>query len=92
MKKIIKIFLILIIVVSLTGCTKMLKNENEEVVKNKDTGQNLTANILCKPTDETILKLYEENNKAIEEDLENDEPKADKENIVDIDSLESCRK
>lgn len=89
-KNFIKIFLMLIIVVSLTGCTKMLKNENEEVVQNKDTGQNLTANILCKPTDETILKLYEENNKAIEEGLENGDSKADKENIVDIDSLESC--
>lgn len=89
-KKMIKILLLILLVFSMTGCTKILKDENKKVVQNETTGQNLTANILCKPTDETILKLYDENNKAIKEDLKNEDSKADKENIVDIASLETC--
>lgn len=60
-KKIISLLLVLLLVFSLTGCTKYVQDENKKVVQNKLTGQNLTANILCKPTDKTTLKLYEEN-------------------------------
>lgn len=59
----IKIFMILLVTMfSLTGCTKILKNEEKKVVQNTLTGQNLVENILCKPTDENTLKLYRENN------------------------------
>ncbi len=51
------IILMLIIMVLLTGCTKTLK-DGKEVVKNPETGQNLTKNILCKPTDEKLLDIY----------------------------------
>ena len=58
-----KIFVLLFIVVlTLTGCTKILKNNDKKVVQNTLTGQNLVENILCKPTDENTLKLYRENN------------------------------
>jgi len=56
-----KLVTLLLIVVLLTGCTKQLKNSEGKVVVNKVTGQSLTENILCKPTDEETIKLYKEN-------------------------------
>lgn len=58
--KTIKILLIFICIFGLTGCTKYVKN-GKEVVKNESTGQNLTQNILCQPTDEKTIELYKEN-------------------------------
>jgi YidC/Oxa1 family membrane protein insertase len=57
-----KIMLLLLVPLLLSGCTKTLKNEDGKVVVNEVTGQNLTENILCRPTDEETIKLYEENN------------------------------
>lgn len=58
-----KIFVLLFtVILTLTGCTKILKNDDKKVVQNTLTGQNLVENILCKPTDENTLKLYRENN------------------------------
>ena len=58
-----KILLVLFVVmISLTGCTKILKNDEKKVVQNTVTGQNLVENILCKPKDEKTLNLYKENN------------------------------
>ena len=42
------------IVVLLTGCTKTLQGEDKKPVINEVTGQNLTENILCRPTDEEM--------------------------------------
>ena len=54
-----KILLVLFVVmISLTGCTKILKNDEKKVVQNTVTGQNLVENILCKPKDEKTLNLY----------------------------------
>lgn len=65
MKKINKKLIILfILVIMLTGCTKTL-TKNNKPVKNPVTGQSLTENILCKPTDKNIIKIYEENKKDI---------------------------
>lgn len=61
MKKISKILITIILVMSLTGCTKILKNDQKKVVQNIETGQNLTENILCKPKNENVIKLYEDN-------------------------------
>ena len=42
----------------LTGCTRTLKDKDNKVVINEVTGQNLTENILCRPTDEeTITRI-----------------------------------
>jgi len=56
-----KIILLVLIPVLLTGCTKTLQGEDKKPVINEVTGQNLTENILCRPTDEDTIKLYEEN-------------------------------
>lgn len=56
-----KIVLLVLVCLLLTGCTKTLQNKEGKPVKNEITGQNLTENILCKPTDKETIKMYEEN-------------------------------
>ena len=55
------IVLLLLLPLLLTGCTKTLKGDDKKPVVNETTGQNLTENILCRPTDKHTIKLYEEN-------------------------------
>ncbi len=62
MKKITKYFILLLTILSLCGCTKVLKDEEGKVITNTKTGQNITENILCKPTNKDIIKIYKENN------------------------------
>ena len=45
----------------LTGCTKNLKDSDGKVITNEKTGQSITKNIICKPTDEEVISIYEEN-------------------------------
>ncbi len=59
MKKKIKIFIVLLLFIICTGCTQTLK-DGKEAVTNKETGQTLTSNILCKPTDEDLIETYKE--------------------------------
>lgn len=56
-KKILIIVLLLLLLT--TGCTKSLVDKNKKPVKNPATGQTLTENILCQPTDKDIIKVYE---------------------------------
>ena len=52
------IFLLLLLT---TGCTKTLTDDNKKPVKNEATGQTLTENILCKPTNKETAKIYTDN-------------------------------
>ncbi len=56
----IKIFLLAILVMLSTGCTKHVKDGNKSVIY-EATGQTLTANILCKPVTEDLYNIYKEN-------------------------------
>lgn len=56
-----KIILLILIPLLLTGCTKTLKNKDGKAVINGITGQNLTENILCRPTEKETIDLYKEN-------------------------------
>jgi len=56
-----KILLLVLCIFMLTGCTKMLKDSNKKIVRNSETGQTITENIICKPTDASAIKIYEEN-------------------------------
>ena len=76
--KILKIAIMCIVLVNLTGCTKYMKDSNNKIIKNEVTGQNLPINILCKPTDSTTLKIYEEYNETT------------KNNKVDLENLPAC--
>ena len=59
--KILKVLIVLVLLVTLTGCTTTLKDKDGKVVKNEETGQTITENIICKPTDKESIKLYKEN-------------------------------
>ena len=61
MKKKLKYSLLLLLLVVTTGCTTYLKGNDGKPIVNKVTGQSLTENILCRPTEEESIKLYEEN-------------------------------
>lgn len=60
-----KIIILMMLVLSLSGCTKVLENSDKKPVKNEETGQNVTENILCRPTDEHMIEIYEENGKDL---------------------------
>ena len=66
-KKYQKIIIIILSIFILTGCTKMLKDTEGKVVRNTETGQTLTENIICKPTNKTTIEIYESNNVNIKE-------------------------
>ena len=56
-----KLLVISVLILLLTtGCTKSLENKDGKVVTNPVTGQSLTENILCRPTDEETIKIYNE--------------------------------
>lgn len=59
--KTLKIIATLFIAVSLTGCTKFLK-DGKQPVQNPETGQNLVSNILCQPEEQTTIDIYKEHN------------------------------
>ena len=56
-KKII-VVLLLVMTLSLTGCTQYVKDDGK-VVKESTNGQNLVSNILCQPENKDVLKTYE---------------------------------
>lgn len=60
-KKKITILLTITALLTLTGCTKNLKDADKKVVQNAETGQTLVENILCQPENETTINLYKEN-------------------------------
>lgn len=63
-KKFIVLFLLVMLLA--TGCTKTLKDSDKKVVTNPETGQSLTENILCRPTDEKTKELYAQNGVDLE--------------------------
>lgn len=56
------IMLIILSLFILGGCTKSLKDKDNKVVIDEKTGQTVTENIMCRPTDKEMLKLYEDSN------------------------------
>lgn len=60
-KKKTKLIIIMLLVLVTTGCTQTLKGKDKKVVTNPETGQSLTANIVCQPTNKEVIKAYEEN-------------------------------
>jgi len=59
-KKLLKIFTLILCFLLLTGCSKTLQDKNKKPVKNEETGQTLTENIICKPTVDSSIELYQE--------------------------------
>lgn len=74
MKK--KMLLLVVILLTLSGCTKYISDDNKKRVVYEVTGQSLPSNILCKPEDKDLLKIYEQYKDNLDVDLE-DLPKCD---------------
>ena len=58
-----KVLLLVMILLTLTGCgnNNYIKDENNKIVINKETGQNLQKDIYCKPSPDTeSYRLYEQ--------------------------------
>lgn len=53
------IVLLMIVTLSLTGCTTYIKDKKGSPVKEPTTGQTLAKNILCQPTNKNVIKTYE---------------------------------
>lgn len=60
-----KILLVILCLFLLTGCTKTLRDD-KKVVKNEETGQVVTENIICKPTEKSSIEIYEKYNVDID--------------------------
>ena len=56
-----KIILVILVLLLSTGCAKTLTDSHKKPVKNEVTGQNLTKNIICQPTNKKTIELYEKN-------------------------------
>ena len=56
-----RIIIVLLLLLLTTGCTKQLTDSNNKPVKNETTGQTLTENIICKPTNKETYNIYKEN-------------------------------
>ena len=76
MKKSKKIFILIAIILMLVGCTKTVKEYKKADVY-EETGQTLTANILCQPENEDLYAKYEEYNESL---------------TVKLEDLPTCRK
>ena len=57
MKKKIKIGIIILLLLLTVGCTKYVK-DGKKVITYEKTGQSLTSNILCQPSDKELLEEY----------------------------------
>jgi len=91
---------LLIILLTLTGCTTQLKDAKGKVVRNEETGQVLTSNLLCAPKDEKVLQMYRDNQASLLKKYEKELKDGDigrkefdkkKENILDVDKLVACK-
>ena len=72
-----KMLAVLLVFLTLTtGCTKYLSDNNKKRITNESTGQSLTSNILCKPTDKELLSIYKKYEKNMEVKLK-DLPKCE---------------
>ena len=57
-----RLIIVLLLLLLTTGCTKQLTDSNNKPVKNEKTGQTLTENIICQPTNKETYNIYKENN------------------------------
>ncbi len=61
-----KWLIVLAAILLLTGCQTTLTDKDKKAVKNPETGQSLTKNILCQPTNKKTIEIYQKNGVKIE--------------------------
>ena len=76
MKKKFKIAIIILLLLLTVGCTKYVKDGKKVIVYEK-TGQSLTSNILCQPSDKELLEEYNKYNDKL---------------TIPLDKLPTCKK
>ena len=81
--------LVAIVMLVLTGCTSTLTDSKGNRVINKETGQNLTANILCQPEDKKLISEYKKNEKQMDFKIE-ELPKCTKMKVYEKKSYIRC--
>ena len=59
------VLLVICFLLLTTGCTKYMTDKNDKRITNAKTGQNLTSNLICKPTGE-LYNVYEQNEEYME--------------------------
>ena len=64
------VILLLLLVFTLTGCTKYLQDDNKKRIVNESTGQSLPSNILCKPESSELLEIYTKYDEKLDVPLE----------------------
>ena len=69
MNKKIKIFLVMLLLLLSTACTKYAKEDNKTIVY-ETTGQTIVSNILCKPVEEDLYNFYKEHESSLEVKLD----------------------
>ena len=79
-KRVLKYLIVLMCVLSLTGCVKYAKN-GKKTYSNEETGQRIVSNIICQPTNKDTLKLYDKYNKDVK-----------KSKKINIEKLPKCKK
>lgn len=63
----IKVVILVALLLFSTGCTKVMKDpETKKAVTNPTTGQSITENILCQPTDKETIKIYKEHKDIVD--------------------------
>ncbi len=91
------LIILLLVVLTLTGCTKQLKDANGKVIQDEKTKQVLVENILCQP--ENLKDVYEDAIKQKKKDykkmyddgdLSKKEYKNKTNNLLDINKLPIC--
>lgn len=65
-KKLLLLIFLCSIMLSMTGCTTLLKDEKGKTIQNPITGQNLPKNILCQPEAKKTIEIYKKNNLDLE--------------------------
>lgn len=53
------ITLLILLMFVLSGCTTYLSDDNKKRITNEETGQSITSNILCQPTNDKLLNIYD---------------------------------
>lgn len=71
MKKTKLVILLLVFLCLVSGCTKYLTDNDKKRITNNETGQSLTSNILCKPEDKDLIKIYEKYESNMEVKISN---------------------
>ena len=62
--------LLVVLGLTLTGCTKYLQDDNKKRIVNEATGQSLPSNILCQPSDKDLINIYKKHEKKLEVKIE----------------------